>query len=295
MAVVAASFLARPGPALADANEVSISPAGVEVAPGGSTTVQLVADPPAGTLTIWAIDVAFDPDIVTTTSRDCDTLDPLPDSTAGGACLFEEGVDDTLNVLGLFIFNEDGSGLADRTVLADITFGVIGEPGQCSDLRLRVRIHTDVDANETNPLVFDGQICIEDDAPPSGTAVPHTPAPRTSEPTPTGGGGLTPPPLDGGGTDGDGLVGGGETPADGDEAPTNGAETPAGGTQSAGPGSVVGPGAASGEGDEDGGGDGVLIWALLAVAGLIVAAGLSWAAVRRRGAGSGPEGGSSAG
>jgi hypothetical protein len=53
LVIVAASFVARPGPALADENEVSISPAAVEVAPGGSATVQLIAEPPADTLAIW--------------------------------------------------------------------------------------------------------------------------------------------------------------------------------------------------------------------------------------------------
>ncbi len=287
MAGVAASLVARPGPALADANEVSISPAAIEVAPGGSATVQLIVDPPAETLAIWVIDVVFDPDVVSTSSRGCDSLDPLANSTMVGVCLVndedDDGVMKTVKVLGAIVFNDDGRGLGERTVLADITFEIAGEPGRCTDLHLRVQFHEDPDGEETNPLLSDGRICVEQDAPPSGTAVPHTPELRTSEPTPTGGGGLTPPPLEP------------ETPANGDETPTNDDETPAGGTQSTGPGSVAGPDAAPGESGEDGGGGGVLIWVLIAVAALIVAAGLAWAAVRRRGAGSGPEGGSSAG
>ncbi len=294
MLTVASSFVARPGPALADANEVSISPAAIEVAPGGSATVQLIVDPPAETLAFWIIDLALDPDVVSTSSRGCDSLDPPANSTMVGFCVVNDkdgnDVVETVKVAGAIVFNDDGSGLSERTVLADITFDVVGEPGRCTDLHLRVQFHADPDGEETNPLLFDGRICVEQDAPPSGTAVPHTPAPRTSEPTPTGGGGLTPPPLNGGV-----AAGGGGTPADGDETPTNGDETPAGGTQGAGPGSVAGPDAAPGESGEEGGGGGVLIWALIIVAALVVTAGLAWAAVRRRGASSGPEGGSSAG
>lgn len=281
MVTAASSFVARPGPALADANEVSISPAAIEVAPGGSATVQLIADPPAQTLAIWVIDVAFDPDVVSTTSRGCDTLDAPADSTTVGLCVVndedDDGVVQTVTVLGGIVFNDDGAGLSERTVLADITFEVVGGPGECTDLHLRVQFHADLDGEETNPLLFDGRICVEQDAPPSGTAVPHTPEPRTSEPTPTGGGGLTPLPLDG-------------------ETPTNGDETPADGTQGPSPGVSASETPAPGEGDEDGGGDGVPVWVLIIIpAGLIVVSGAAWAVVRRRGTGSGPEGGPSAG
>ena len=281
MVTAASSFVARPGPALADANEVSISPAAIEVAPGGSATVQLIADPPAETLAFWIIDLAFDPDVVSTSSRGCDSLDPPANSTAVGFCVVSDkdgnDVVETVKVAGAIVFNDDGSGLSERTVLADITFDVVGEPGRCTDLHLRVQFHADSEGEETNPLLFDGRICVEQDAPPSGTAVPHTPEPRTSEPTPTGGGGLTPLPLD-------------------SETPTNGDETPAGGTQGASPGVSASETPAPGEGDEDGGGDGVPVWVLIIIpAGLIVVSGAAWAVVRRRGTGSGPEGGPSAG
>ena len=291
MVTAASSLVAHPGPALADANEVSISPAAIEVAPGGVTTVQLIADPPAETLAVWAIDVLFDPGVVTTSSRNCDTLDPPPDSTAIGLCVVEDrdddGVVETLTTLGALIFNDGSGGLKEQTVLADITFTVVGNPGACTDLRLRVLLHAD-EEGETAPLLFDGVICVEQDAPPSGTAVPHTPAPRTSEPTTLGGGGPTLPPL-GGPASGD------ETPAAGEETATNGAEPLAGGTQGASPSDSASQTLVTGEGDEDGGGAGVLIWALIVSVGLVVAGGVAWAVVRRRGAGSGPEGGPLAG
>jgi hypothetical protein len=291
----------RPGPAHADPNTVFLEPSAVEVAPGGAVTVALVADPPAQTLAIWGIDVEFDPDVVSTTSRGCDSLDPLPDSQTVTACEVvdgnEDGRDDTVKVLGAMIFNDTGLGLSDPAVLAEITFNVVGEPGLCTDLRLRVQFHDDSDGKETDPLLSDGLICVEQDAPPGGTAVPHTPDARTSEPIPPGGGGLTPPPLDTGV-----AAGGGGTPATGSGSPANGGGTStsgagpdAGGSQNASPSDSASQTPAPGESGEEGGGGGVLIWALVILAVMIAAGGVAWAVVRRRGAGSGPEGGPSAG
>lgn len=289
----------RPGPAYADPNTVVLEPSGIEVAPGGAATVALVVDPPAQTLAVWAIDVVFDPDVVSTTSRGCDSLDPLPNSLTVTVCevvdVDANGQDDTVKVVGAMIFSDTGLGLSDSVVLADITFTVVGEPGRCTDLRLLVRFHADSEGEETNPLLSDGLICVEQDAPPGGTSVPHTPAPRTSEPTPTSGGGLTPPSL--GGVAGD-PAGGGETPVEGGETgetPTNGGETPAGGSQGASPSDAASRTQAPGESGEDGGGDGVLFWALVILAVMIAAGGVAWAFVRSRGGGSGPEGGPSAG
>jgi len=273
-----------PVPAHADPNTLVVEPSAVEVAPGGTVTVALVADPPAQTLAIWAIDVEFDPGVVSTTSRDCDSLDPFPNSQTVTLCeVVSEGAngqDDTVKIVGAMIFNDSGFGLNGSASLADITFTAVGEPGRCTDLHLRVRFHADSDGEETNPLLSDGEICIEQDAPAIVTAVPRTPDQRTLEPTPTEGNGLTLPPTE-------------------SETPSSGDQTPAGGPDGASTGQTASQTVVPGEGGEDsagdGGGDGVLIWALVVVAALIVTAGLAWAAVRRRGAGSGPEGGPSAG
>ncbi len=276
----AAALFARAEPALADPNEVSISPSAIEVAPGGSATVQLIADPPAETLAVWIIDVVFDPAVLATSGRNCDTLDPPAGSTAVGFCAVsdedEDGLMETVTPLGAIVFNDDGSGLSSRTILADITFEIIGSPGACSDLRVGARNHTDPLGEETVPLVFDGRICIEQDAPPGGTAVPHTPAPRTSEPTPTGGSELTVPSLTS------------DTPVSGDETPADGTESPS-------PGQSPSQTPAAGEGGEDGGGEGDLVWVLIVVGVLVAAGGAAWAVVRRRGGGSGTEGGLLAG
>ena len=264
----------RPGPAYADPNTVVLEPSGVEVAPGGAATVALVADPPPQTLAVWAIDVAFDPDVVTTTSRGCDSLDPLPNSQTVTVCEVTDddanGQDDTVKVVGAMIFNDTGFGLSDPVVLADITFNVVGEPGRCTDLHLLVRFHADSEGEETNPLLSDGQICIEDGAPASGTAVPHTPGLRTSEPPPDGG--PTAPQLN---TDGgEPAAGGDQTPSDGSQASPadTGGVVVVGGTETLSP-------AVSGADD---GGDGALFWILLGLGVLVAAGGVAWAVVRTR-------------
>ena len=284
------ALLSMPSGALADPNELSIEPAGVAVAPGGSAAVQLIVDPPATTLTIWAIDIAYDPDVVSTTSRDCDQLARPPDTTMVGYCFTgdrdDDDIQDVVQSGGALIYNSDGSGLDETTVLGDITFEMVGEPGECTDLRLQAKIFVDVDAQPTNPLLYDGRICIEADAPPSGTAVPHTPPARTSEPTAPGGDGgpvITLPPV---GTGGDGSPGSGDQSAGagtGDGSP--GDASPGGSPQTQAPLVPVE------EGDDE---PSTLFWVLVSLGGLMVVSAFSWAAVRALRGGSGPEDGSSA-
>jgi hypothetical protein len=277
-------------PVRADPNELRIEPAALEVAPGGTPRVSLVADPPATTLTVWGIDILFDPDVITTTITGCDTLDPLPNSQTIGFCPVasstEGGENDVVKVLGAMIFNktEDGhqagDGLNEETVLADITFEVIGAPGECSDLRLFVRFHADVDAVETNPQLFDGEICVEGDAPPSGTSVPKTVAPRTPDPTAPGGDDNEPtlPPLDSSDTG---------APSTGDQTPGEASEGASPGQTGTGTGDRTASASAGSDDasiDDDGGdGPGVLFWGVLGLGALLVVSGAAWAVVRNRG------------
>ncbi|HUF53647.1 MAG TPA: hypothetical protein VMR52_07720 [Dehalococcoidia bacterium] len=290
-ALLVALFVA--GPAKADPNELRIEPAALEVAPGGSVTVQLIADPPATSLTVWGIDIQFDPEVLTTDDFGCDPLDPLPNSTTIAVCVTGSSVGDDdspdlVKVLGGLVFKETesghqaGDGLVDETVLADITFDVTGEPGDCTDLRLFIRFHIDVDSQETNPALLDGLVCIEGGAPPGGTAVPTQAVPRTPDPTAPGGDIEQPtlPPFEDVETD----------------APVNGDETPGEGTEGASPGESVsgasGTGTGRGEtpggfpgsdGDsDDDGGLGTVFWALLGLGALLVVSGVTWAVVRGR-------------
>ena len=283
------ALLSMPSGALADPNELSIEPAGVEVAPGGSAAVQLIVDPPATTLTIWAIDIAYDPTVVFVENTGCDPLDSPPGGLLVGGCTIEDRNDDnvkeTVQNLHAFIYLDDGSGLDARTVLGDITFEMVGEPGECTDLRLQAKIFVDVDAESTNPLLYDGRICIEADAPPSGTAVPHTPPARTSEPTAPGGDGgpvITLPPV---GTGGDGSPGSGDQSAGADTGVGSPGDSPGGSPQTQAPLVPVE------EGDDE---PSTLFWVLVSLGGLMVVSAFSWAAVRALRGGSGPGDGSSA-
>lgn len=286
LVLTALLLLLSAGSAHAVPNTLLISPSGVVAAPDGAVTVSLIAEPPATTLTIWAIDVDFDPTVVTTSPTQCDQMDTPPDAVLIGDCRPDDA-GDTVKVLGGLVFNENsedeapGDGLSRRTALVDITFDIVGGPGDCTDLRLKVILHSDRDAEETNPNVIDGKICVEADAPPSGTPFPHTPPPRTSEPTPEG---QDPPDInDTGGavepTD-RGSPDGGATGSPGDPGTSGGASSPTDGT---------GNGIAFDDEEDDDGGGSPVIWLLLGAGVLVVVSGGAWALVRGRSAAQAPE------
>lgn len=296
LAAVALFLALQISPAAADQNELRIEPSSVEVAPGGTTTVSLVTEPPATTLTIWAIDVLFDPSVVATDTFGCDLLDSLPNSQTIGVCPVvsstgnDDDPNDVVKVLGAMIFNktEDGhqagDGLSLETVLADITFDVVGEPGECTDLRLFVRYFSDVDAQETNPQLFDGQICVEGDAPASGTSVPKTVAPRTADPTAPGGDVTLPPATN----DVTGAPGtGDETPGEPSEGASPGDTVSRTGNASSETSQASGDGSVIGIDEDNGGGVSVVFWVLLGFGALLVVSGAAWAVVRSRGSASG--------
>ena len=84
--LTAAALAIHVAPALAEANSVRIEPPRADVAANSRTRVALVAEPPAATLGAWVIEVRFDPDVVTTTSRDCDPIDSPPGAAAAVGC-----------------------------------------------------------------------------------------------------------------------------------------------------------------------------------------------------------------
>jgi hypothetical protein len=244
---------------------------------------------------VWGLDVLFDPSVVTMEDTGCDGLDSQPDSTTISVCITASStggdVRDLAKVLGGVVYKSDtddhqaGDGLTEETTLADLTFDVVGQPGQCTDLRLFVRFHIDRDSEETNPALLDGRICVEGDAPPSGTAVPTQAVPRTPDPTAPGGDAdqpTLPPFVDGTGEPGNGD----QTPGEGTEDGSPG-ETLSG-TGATGTARTAGPnGAPTDDGDDDGG-VGALFWGVLGLGALLVVAGFAWAMVRGRSAGASP-------
>ena len=270
--------------AFADTNLVRVDPSGVAVAPGGSFQIGVVDDPPAASLAAWVIELTFDPAVVTTKGADCRSI-----TTPGGALgAFDcetadtdsDGRDETVKMLGVVLFSRSQAGLTNESTLADITFQAVGGPGSCSDLKLRILIHSDAQGQETGARVQDGRVCIAGDAPATGTASPFPETPRTSEPTPNGpaavaltpGGvaGQTAQPASSGGS-GSGSAG----------ASGSGGRTTAGASSSGTPATA----ATSVSGD---GGTSTAVWLVAAVAVLVLAAAGAWGIVRMRGGRPGP-------
>ena len=176
--LLALAALIAPTPALAVDNVVRIDPSGIEVAPGGSFHVKLIDDPTPASTAIWAIDVVYDPAVVSHHERRLRRLSNAARRHRGlrlPGRRRRQGWDanETVKVLGVVLFTGTQTGLVDVSTLADITFHVVGAAGACTDLHLRIRSHADKDGNETGALVQDGRACIEADAPPSGTASPN--------------------------------------------------------------------------------------------------------------------------
>lgn len=275
--LLALALLAPPR-ALAADNVVRVEPSGVQVAPGGSFHVKIIDHPTPATTAIWAIDVVFDPAVVTTTDQDCQSLQKPPGGIGAFACQVhddnEDGTPETVKVLGVFVFSGSGDGLRDESTLADITFHAIGDAGACTDLHLRIRSHADKDGNETGALVQDGRACIEAAAPPSGTASPLPITPRTSEPTET--------PMPGATTSAATPSGAQQTGSPAQTAPTGGQGTatrsgaPTGGSETPQPDG-------QGSGDEDSGGTDTLVWVGAAIVALALVGGGAWWAVKWRG------------
>ena len=146
------------------ANSLAISPVDKEIGVGATASVELVSMPPAESLAVWVIEVAFDPAVVTFNS--CASV-PIPAGALGvTACEAKDAGgspdDDTVVSLGAIIFPATGRGLDDETILATITFDAVGAVGECSDLTINVVSHLGPDPSdpETNPTTTDGEICI---------------------------------------------------------------------------------------------------------------------------------------
>lgn len=289
--VLLAASLAGVPRAFADTNLVRVDPSGVAVAPGGSFHIGVVDDPPAATLAAWVIELTFDPAVVTTKGADCRSI-----SSPGGAlgaflCQTadknNDGVDDTVEILGTVLFSRSGAGLTNESTLADITFQAVGGAGSCSDLKLRILIHADAQGQETGARVQDGHVCLAGDAPPTGTASAFPETPRTSEPTPIGTravaltpGGVAGQTAQPGSSSGSGSSSGGGSTSSG--ASASGGRTTAAVSNSATP-------AGGGTVASNDGGTSTAVWLVVAVAVLVIAGVGAWGIVRMRGGRPGPE------
>lgn len=257
--VTAAALAIHVAPALAEANSVRIEPPRADVAANSRTRVALVAEPPPATLAAWVIEVRFDPDVVTATSRDCDPFDSPPGAAAAAGCdvvdTDGDGADDTVKAYGGVVF-QSGKGLSSTSTLATIDFTSRAAAGQCSDLLVKATAFADSSGEETNPSVSHGRICVQDGLP--GTA------PTTGGPTATPGDGASA----GGTTDGNGSASPGAIPAGVEPAATG---SPDAGDLSGGQTAGVGGAPGRDQGTDDDG-PGIVVWLLIGT-GLATAAG----------------------
>jgi hypothetical protein len=141
-----------------NSGSVTLDPTGPEVGEGGTTNVEVVATPPASELSIWIIEVEYDPDIVRVPvngpSVACDPLD-IPGGVSGVAgCdtkdTNSDSNDDTVAVYGGWVENIGGAarGLDSPTTVATVTFEGVGNVGECSDLGITVTAFLDPDGVE---------------------------------------------------------------------------------------------------------------------------------------------------
>lgn len=285
-AIVFALLLAAVGTRTvhAEDNVVRVDPSGVAVAPDGTFHVAVMDDPPEQSLSAWVIEIAFDPNVVTPT--DCRSISAPGGAVGAFDCEFTDddgdNKDETIKMLGAVLFRSSQKGLVKESKLADITFTAVGAPASCTDLKLRILIHADSDGEETAARVQDGRACVQGDAPATGTASPFPVTPRTSEPTPVGGG--QPPTIGPGGQTG-GESGGATQSVPGG----GGGSTAASGSRTTSAGSRTGqPSGENGGGittSDDG--TNTFVWVVVGFAALIIAGAGAWGVVRMRGRGPG--------
>jgi hypothetical protein len=153
--------------------QVFISPSDATVGAGGTTSVDLVVDPPDGGLTIWIVEVAFDTNVVQvdeSSGFNCEGAD-LPGGGVGSSLCEGKNNDgdpepDSAVALGAYLRNEGGTpvGLTEQTTLATIHFDAVGEVGECSNLTITVSPANFLkpDGGEATPTIQNppAEICI---------------------------------------------------------------------------------------------------------------------------------------
>lgn len=162
--VALAAWAALAGPAHADANHVTAGSVTVDNT-GDSSTVEIRAEAPADALGAWNIDVSYDDAVIT-----------VDGCTVPGIAVcnpaFVSG--ETVKLTGAA-----APGLTGDNLLATISFTAVGAAGECTDLTVVVNQFVDgtEQANETDPSITDGEVCVAEAATDAPTDAPTaTPA-----------------------------------------------------------------------------------------------------------------------
>jgi hypothetical protein len=170
---IAALWLLGAGSSQAgNGGSVVITPASAEVGEGGTTTVNVdVTAPPSG-LSIWIVEIAYDPTVVevnTVSGNDDCSVEMLdfPGGVAGAAgCAAKDSNSDTTNdtavAFGGWVENDGGTatGFSGTKTVASFTFKAVGSVGEDSPLTVTVTSFLGPNAEDNTPGTTNGLITI---------------------------------------------------------------------------------------------------------------------------------------
>jgi hypothetical protein len=128
----------------ADPGSITIQPSVATVSVDGTVDVAVVLDPPAETVSVFIIEIAYDPTVVQFV--DCVPWDfePLPSPFAASGCAAKDTDGDTIYdtavVFGAYVENHSGVavGFSTPQTVGTITFEALGKKGEASPLILSV-------------------------------------------------------------------------------------------------------------------------------------------------------------
>lgn len=128
---------------------VSISPASANVGAGGTTTVDVNVTAPDGGLSVWIVQIGYDPNVVqvdTSGGNPVCTANEIPGTTFQGyGCAAKDSpptgsANDTAVAFGAWVANSGGNpvGWTGTQTVASFTFRAVGTAGQSSPLTVSV-------------------------------------------------------------------------------------------------------------------------------------------------------------
>lgn len=161
MALLSA-FGGAPGSAGND-GRVFLSPESTTVPIGATFSVEIVAEPPAGTLAAWVVEFTYDPLVIEV--HGCEPVEAPPGSVGAGDCRTEDrdpgdGLEDTARTFGAVLFTRSDGGFTEPVSLATFDFIAVGPSGSQSDLALAVEIFADADGGAHTPDLAGGVVDI---------------------------------------------------------------------------------------------------------------------------------------
>ncbi len=124
---------------------VSVTPASISAAPGGTVTVTLAATAPDAGLGAWTVDVSYDPTVLHATSCTAPGFSACNAAYSGS---------------GARVTGASATGLTGTAVLGTVTFTVVGAAGSSSPLHLVVVTFTALPNTATAAVTADGQVTV---------------------------------------------------------------------------------------------------------------------------------------